>query len=69
LESITFDNAGINVEISDIAIYGTYSPDLGSAYPIECKIYREDLQILVTDSLISTLDTNNPHYVFTAQMV
>jgi hypothetical protein len=69
LESITFNNAGASVTISGLSIYGTYSPDLGSTYPIECKIYRENPQILVTDSLISTLDTDHPNYTFTAQMV
>jgi hypothetical protein len=57
-----------------LAIRGTYSPDLGSAYPIECRIYRgrnkkQNINgYLVTDNLISTLSDETTNYKFTAQL-
>ena len=83
--SITFDSAGAGTDVyiktdGSFAIYGTYSPDLGSAYPIECKIFRWETNngtpptkqgspLLVTDNLITDLGTSaTKKYAFSAQL-
>jgi hypothetical protein len=68
LTSITLDKAGAKVTITNIVIYGIYSPDLNSSYPIECRIYKtvDDTNIEVTSSLLN--DVSSSGIKFTAQV-
>ena len=74
LTEIYLNTEFCSVTVTGLAIRGTYSPDLNSTYPIECRIYRgrdKEQNIngyLVTNNLISTLSDKVTSYDFTAQL-